>query len=73
MRRFFQLSYTGDGSAPDCLKAAGLTSTEAVVALYSYVCGENVAWLFRMLALDTTDAQVDKGVTALQIRLGQVR
>lgn len=72
MRRFFQLSYAGDGSGPDCLKAAELNNAEAVAALYSYVCGENFGWLYRMLAFDVTDERVAKGVEALQRRLGRV-
>ena len=71
MRRFFQLSYVGDASVPDRLKAAGLDNMEAVASLYSYVCGENFAWLYRMLAFDITDERVDEGVEVLQKRLGQ--
>ena len=70
MRRFFRLSYLADDSAPASLKAAGLTRTEAVAALYSHVCGENLGWLFRAMAFDVKDERIALGIQTLQHQAG---
>jgi len=49
------------------LLQAGYSTSETTVVLYSYVVGQNLAWLFRLAGLDITEARIAEGLKLISL------
>jgi hypothetical protein len=69
-KRFIQL--WANSTIKDYLTRKGFNTDEIMVTLYSYLAGENLAWLFRMAGYDIPEQRIDEGMKALPTSLSIV-
>ena len=63
-RDFQRMLYRSEGNGEQLLLAADFLNTEAErsAAIYSYLCNDNLAWLYRWIGEDVTDEVVNQAL-----------
>lgn len=50
------------------LQNAGFNTNETLVTLYSYLVGENLAWLFEMAGVDISEMRIAEGMDLIEVQ-----
>jgi hypothetical protein len=63
-RAFQRIMYRSEGNVAAILLSADFLASEAErsAAIYSFLCGDNLAWLYRWIGEDVTDEVIDKAL-----------
>jgi hypothetical protein len=67
-RDFFRAVYAGEGNCDQLLREMDFLANdhEKIAALYSFLVGENLAWLYRWARLPVSDVSVDRAIRRLR-------
>jgi hypothetical protein len=70
IRAFFRAMYASQGNCEQILLSADFLKTEheRSAALYSFLCGQNLAWLFRWAGFQVSDENIARAMTHFKER-----
>jgi len=66
-KRFIQL-WANNTSLKDRLMKEGFNINETMITLYSYLAGENLAWLFRIAGYRISEERINEGLRLLPVQ-----